>query len=405
VANIQARRNAKGETTYRVQVRLKGYPAQSATFDTKTKAKEWAKSTEAAIKEGRHFKTAEAKRHTLADVVDKYLKDVAPRTPASLEKKRQYLAWWKKELGAYSLAELTPGRIGDARDKLLREPRNPERVEKLRKAGRDPGKAALPRDAATTTRYLAALSHALSVAAKEWGWLEDSPMRKVTKPKEPRGRVRFLSDDTVGPNGETVEGERTRLLKACKESSNKYLHPVVVLALATGMRQGEILNLRWADVDVVQGRITLHKTKNDERRVVPLVGHAREVLREFGKVRPLDSDALLFPTKGPRKPKDNGAKPLEQNPQNPQNLWKAPKPMSLRAPWLAALKKAGVADFRFHDLRHSAASYLAMNGASLAEIAEVLGHKTLQMVRRYAHLSEAHTAGVVSRMNAKIFGG
>jgi len=78
--------------------------------------------------------------------------------------------------------------------------------------------------------------------------------------------------------------------------------------------------------------------------------------------------------------------------------------MSLRAPWLAALKKAGVADFRFHDLRHSAASYLAMNGASLAEIAEVLGHKTLQMVRRYAHLSEAHTAGVVSRMNAKIFG-
>ncbi len=72
--------------------------------------------------------------------------------------------------------------------------------------------------------------------------------------------------------------------------------------------------------------------------------------------------------------------------------------------WLTALEEAGIGNFRFHDLRHSAASYLAMNGASLAEIAEVLGHKTLQMVKRYAHLSDAHTAGVVERMNTAIFG-
>ena len=78
--------------------------------------------------------------------------------------------------------------------------------------------------------------------------------------------------------------------------------------------------------------------------------------------------------------------------------------MDLRTPWLAALKKADIEDFRFHDLRHSAASYLAMNGASIAEIAEVLGHKTLQMVKRYSHLSEVHTAGVVARMNERIFG-
>ena len=67
------------------------------------------------------------------------------------------------------------------------------------------------------------------------------------------------------------------------------------------------------------------------------------------------------------------------------------------------LEDAGIEDFRFHDLRHSAASYLAMNGASMAEIAEVLGHKTLQMVKRYSHLSEAHTAGVVTAMNERIF--
>jgi integrase len=80
------------------------------------------------------------------------------------------------------------------------------------------------------------------------------------------------------------------------------------------------------------------------------------------------------------------------------------KPLDIRSAWETALKHAGVDDFRFHDPRHSAASYLAMNGASLAEIAEILGHKTLSMVKRYAHLSEAHTARVVARMNAAIFG-
>ena len=80
-----------------------------------------------------------------------------------------------------------------------------------------------------------------------------------------------------------------------------------------------------------------------------------------------------------------------------------PIPLDLTAPWRTALKRAEITDFRWHDLRHSAASYLAMNGASLAEIAEVLGHKTLAMVKRYAHLSEAHTAAVVERMNAAIF--
>jgi integrase len=81
------------------------------------------------------------------------------------------------------------------------------------------------------------------------------------------------------------------------------------------------------------------------------------------------------------------------------------QPLDIRSAWQTARKYAGIPDFRFHDLRHSAASYLAMSGASLAEIAEVLGHKTLTMVKRYAHLSEAHTASVVARMNAAIFGG
>jgi integrase len=367
MASIQERRNGKGETSYRVQVRVKGYPAQTATFSTKTAAKLWAKTTEAAIAEGRHFKTAEAKRHTLAELVDRYAREVLPGKRYA-DRREAHLAWWKDTLGAYSLAELTPARIAEARDSLLGAPTTRG-----------------PRKPATVVRYMAALSHALSVAVKEWGWLEDSPMRKVRKPQEPRGRVRFLSDD-----------ERARLLAACKESRNPALYPVVVLALSTGMRRGEILGLKWADVDLAQGRATLHETKNGERRVVPLVGHAREVLREHSKVRRLSTD-FVFPGKPPR---GRAALTQGQNSQKPQN----PVPVDVRSAFVRAVAKAGLEDFRFHDLRHTAASYLAMNGASLAEIAEVLGHKTLQMVRRYSHLSEAHTAGVVARMNERMFG-
>ena len=150
------------------------------------------------------------------------------------------------------------------------------------------------------------------------------------------------------------------------------------------MRSGEIMGLTWDVVDMSRGRAILHETKNGERRAVAITGHALEVLKELSKVRRIDSN-LLFPSK-------------ETAPQKPQ------KPMNLRRDWEAALKVAEIQDFKFHDLRHSAASYLAMNGASLAEIAEVLGHKTLAMVKRYAHLSEGHTARVVESMNQKIFG-
>jgi integrase len=356
MANIEKRISGDGKTSYRVKIRLKGYPSQSATFERLTDAKKWAQQTESAIREGRHFKTTEAKRHTLAELIDRYCRDVLPGKKSARDQ-RQQLQWWKAEIGRYTLADVTSSLLAECRDKLGRE------ITVRNK----------PRSPASVVRYMAALSHALTVAVNEWGWLEDTPMRKVTKPKEPRGRVRFLSDD-----------ERSRLLKACKESVNPYLYPVVVLALSTGMRQGEIMGLTWETVDLNQGRAILHETKNGERRAVAITGHALEQLKELSKVRRIDSK-LLFPAN-------------KIAPQKPQ------KPMDLRSPWEAAIKKAEIEDFHFHDLRHSAASYLAMNGASLAEIAEVLGHKTLQMVKRYAHLSEGHTARVVASMNDKIFG-
>ena len=375
MAAIEKRTAQDGAVSYRVKVRLKGKPTQSATFERLTDAKKWAASIESAIREGRHFTKAEAKRHTLADMVDRYARDVLPGKP-NRDAQGPQLEWWKAQLGAYTLADVTPAMIAECRDRLADDPQKPG-VDRL--------------SPATINRYLAALSHAFTIAVKEWGWLEDSPVRRVTKGKESRGRVRFLSDD-----------ERSRLLAACKVSSNAALYPVVVLALSTGMRQGEIMGLHWREpkappdaawgvVDPEAGRIVLHATKNGERRVLPLVGHAADCVRELAKVRRLDTD-LLFPSA--HKPRPKPGKPAGDI-----------KPVDLRKPWETALKRAEIEDFHFHDLRHSAASYLAMNGASLAEIAETLGHKTLAMVKRYSHLSEAHTASVVSRMNAAIFGG
>ena len=152
----------------------------------------------------------------------------------------------------------------------------------------------------------------------------------------------------------------------------------MVLALSTGARRMEILGLRWGQADFARRAITLLETKNSEIRSLPLVGHAFDLMEERAKIRRIDTD-LVFPGR------------------------RRNRPIDLRTPFETAVKRAGIEDFRWHDLRHSAASYLAMNGATLAEIAEVLGHKTLAMVKRYAHLSQAHTARVVEAMNVKIF--
>jgi integrase len=349
VATITKRTDSDGNSHYQVKVRLRGYPQQTATFSRLTDAKKWGTQTEAAIRERRHFKTVEAQKHTFTELADRYIRDVLPtKGNATQPSQRKQLEWWRQEIGSFVLVDCTPALIAEARDKLVHQA-----------------------SGSTANRYLAVLSHAFTVAWREWGWIESNPVFSVTKPKEPRGRVRFLSDS-----------ERDRFLTACRESpSAAWLYPLVVLALSTGMRSGEIRGLTWDRVDLKQGRILLEETKNGERRLIPLVGHACELLREFGKVRRLDTD-LVFP--GRRRPD---------------------KPVNLQHPWEHALKEAGIEDFRFHDLRHSAASYMLMNGATIAELTEVLGHKTLQMVKRYSHLSEAHAKGLVERMNAAIFGG
>lgn len=360
MATIRERTSSSGKTRYHVQIRLKGYPQETASFDRKTDAREWAHRVEAEMKAGRYFKTDEAKRRTVSDMIDRYVRDVLPLKRSSTQDSQGViLNWWRNRIGHMVLADIAPPVIAEARDELL--------SGSTHQSNR--------RSPSTVVRYLSTLSHCYSVAEREWGWIENSPMHRVNKPREPQGRVRFLSDE-----------ERVRLLKACRESRNPYLYVIVLLAISTAMRQGEILNLSWDRVDFDRGRITLlaEDTKSGASRAVPLAGPAFEELRELARLRRINTN-LLFPA--------------------PTNNDGEPRPIEIRNAWLRAVKAAGIENFRFHDLRHTAASYLAMNGATLAEIAEVLGHKTLAMVKRYAHLTEQHTSEVVKRMNAAVFGG
>lgn len=353
MANIEKRETPDGNITFRVKVRLRGHPVQSATFDRLTDAKKWAQDTESNIRNRRHFKYSEAKKHTLADLIDRYLVWVEKRNPKRHKDIEPRLKWWKTQLGHCLLADLNKAIIAEKLEKLAATPTS---IGKQRAAG-------------TVNRAATILSHAITVAVNEWEWMQDHPMRRIRKMPEPRGRVRFLSDD-----------ERKALLAACKESETKHLYMLVILALSTGARRGEIMNLKWPDINFERKVITLHETKNGERRLLPLTGLALTLLREYAKDKE-GQKGLVFASAA-----------------NPK------KPFEFRTSWETAVKRAGIVNFRFHDLRHSAASYLAMNGATPAEIAEVLGHKTLQMVKRYAHLSEAHTHAVVASMNEKIFG-
>ncbi|MBL6988021.1 MAG: site-specific integrase, partial [Methylobacter sp.] len=275
MATITKRQTADGKPYYTAQVRLKGYPAQTATFNRLTDAKKWTQDTESAIREGRHFKTAEAKKHTVAEMIDRYLSG-AKLTKVQDDHIGLHLRRWKEEIGYMLLSDVTADTLTMVKEKLLNE--------QVRGKYRSP---------TTVLRYMASLGTAFNAAIRDWAWLEESPMKNIKKPKAARGRVRFLDD-----------GERERLLIACKESRNKLLYTCVVLAMSTGMRQAELFNLRWSDVDLKDGFLILHETKNGDRRRVPLAGHCLALLREHAKVRRLDTP-LLFPgIKNPLNPID-----------------------------------------------------------------------------------------------------
>ena len=171
MANIQRRTSKSGKVSYRALIRLKGHPSESATFERLTDARKWIQSTESAIREGRYFKSSESRKHTLADLVERYKTHILPTKPKSAYEQRYQLDWWANQLGSYSLADITPAVLADARDTLISTPSKNGRIK----------------SPATVVRYMAALSHAFTIASNEWQWVDDNPLRRVSKPKEPKG--------------------------------------------------------------------------------------------------------------------------------------------------------------------------------------------------------------------------
>ena len=368
MAVIDKRVGKKG-TTYRARVRVHGYPDQVKSFKRLTDAQAWAKRIETQIADGQFRNVAsEAKKRDVGDVIDRYETEIMPfKATTTQSRQKTYLNYWKRELGEYALSFLTSEIISRKMSELAGA--GDERVQL--EEGQKPNR---PKSRKTLKHYRDTLDVLLKHAQK-WGWIGQNPMDGVNRiTKANNERVRFLDDD-----------ERKVLLEKCQASPNKQLYAIVVFALSTGARRGEILKLTLKDLDLDRQVAILRDTKNSETRKVPIVGFLKGVLekhlawREKWLAKREVESAFLFP-------RHDGREGID-----------------IRKAWENARDEAGIIDFRFHDLRHSAASYLAMNGASQLEIAEVLGHKTLQMVKRYSHLSEDHTRDVVEKMNDKIF--
>jgi integrase len=384
MAVIRERKSASGVKSYHVQVRIRGFPPQTQTFKSKTLAKDWAALTESDLKAGRLLPRVIAERHTVSDLLTRYRKEVLPLKKAKfIRDQTVHLDWWEAKLGRYSLAQLNSNVIGQARIALSTEPIGKKSVKVQTKdaKGNTVTKTIQEdrvRAPATVVRYMGALSHALNTAVNEWGWIDKSPMIGVRKPKVDNERRRFLSDEEI-----------QRVLTEAKGSENRFLYTVVLLALSTGMRLTEIMSLRWRNVLVEDGAdmglLVMENTKNGDARTSPLAEDAFKavmVLRNKAKQDNADrvpANQLLFPS------------------DTVEN-----KPVEIRKAWETCRKRAELDDFRFHDLRHTAGSLLAMSGASTREIAEVLGHKTMAMAKRYSHLTQKHLGSVVANMNQRL---
>lgn len=341
------RSTSKGKPRYQAQVRLDGYPPRFKTFDSARKAKAWAQALEDEMKSGRHEAVLNSRQYTACQMIDRYIDKVLLNKGARQRTTRQQhkqLVWWRGRLVGVMLCNLSSFLITECAEELA-------------------GTAYARRRPATVNRYLAVLGHVLKTAHSQWGWLSENPMLKVQRCKEPRGRTRYLT-----------QPEMQRLLAACGRKQRGRLLLIVLLALCTGARKQEILRLRWRDVDLGRGVAVAYDTKNGDNRQLYLHPQLVVRLKALRQRCHTKRHELVFCSRQGR-------------------------PLNIEYAWRKALQAAGIEGFRFHDLRHTAASYLAMNGAQATDIAEALGHKSYDMVKRYSHLSTTHVAGVVRSMN------
>lgn len=341
MASIQRRKNRDGSVTFMARVRVKPFKPVAKAFALKKEAKEWSDALERELRShGRRGGLREdLTKLTLGGLVDQYRADPETRALRYFDSLELLLAWWVNAYGATKILDLNVLVLREARDRL--------------RAGRKP---------ATVNRHLSALrsawnwGRAAGLVPQDHSW----PTRLMLT--EDNERQRYLAPD-----------ELSNLLNAAREHS-AIMYAAVVVSIATGIRQGELLRLRWIDVDLEKQKLRILRTKNDDPRAVYLPGAACEALRALKDDTAVGVNAVFLARSG-------------------ENLDKG----RLGHQWRVVRKKANLADFKWHDLRHSCASFLAQQGATLLEIGSVLGHRSPSVTRRYSHLIEGapvtgHTA-------------
>ena len=359
MSTILKRPGPQGRQVWQVQIRKKGYPSQIKTFDRKNDAQSWARKIEHEMETGLWKDTKDASQTTLELAIDRYLRDVSTRKRAKTQTSEQLSArHLKRALGKYSLLQVTPEKVAAYRDNRLKEMSpNSVRIE------------------------LALLSAVYTVAQKEWSFSGlENPAKKISRPKLPEGRCPMLSEEQI-----------VRLLDECQKSMTNLLYPFVLLALHTGCRSMELRGLRWSQVNLKEGFISLvgAETKGHRSRTIPLTQAARQTLTDLAdqqnvnKVLDLNGNpvGLVFPSRS--------------NSQEPRDMH-----MSFdRAVRRAGLDKLpGAGKLRIHDLRHLCGTFLVMNGVDLETIRSVLGHRDLSTTQRYLHVVNEHKKQAMAKI-------
>ena len=320
----------RGPYQFQAQIRRKGYPIQQHTFETKREAEAWAAVVESEMHRGVFIDRSEAERTTLHDTLQRYAAEVTPEKRSATRELQRIRFLQRQTIATLSLAALRSADIAAYRD------------ARLKQVG-----------AAQVRKELGLLSHVLTVARRDWSLPIDNPVSGIRKPPAPRHRERRLEGD-----------EEAWLLKVAAESKATTLPFCITLALETGMRAGEIVNLSWEQIDLSNNVIRLDMTKNGDRRVVPLSEVAESLIR-----------ALPRPLRGGR-------------------LTGFHDSNGLGAAFRRACMRAGITGLRFHDLRHEAASRLAPH-MPVATLAKVMGWKTIQMAMRYYNPTAAELVAAV----------
>ncbi len=311
----------KRSSNWQARVTRKGFPPEVKTFSTKAEAERWIRSVESEMDKGGYISHTEAERVTLADILDRYMKEVSPTKRGAADEIIRMKAMKRFRIASLTMAALTPKSVAEYRDERL-----------------------LTCNPSTVLRDLAMLSSVINLSRKEWGIATPNPVSLIRKPAMPQGRDRML----------TLE-EEVRLMAALEPVGRRspYMKPLVILALETAMRRRELLSLNWKSINLHHQIAHLPMTKNGESRIVPLSRKAVKTLRTM----PRSIDGRVFPM--------NAA--------------------AMEAAFQRARCRACLEDFHFHDLRHMAATRLAEKLSNILELSAVTGHKELRMLKRYYH--------------------